>query len=771
MRAFRFVVALIVLSVVAACASAPPIPRPPEELAVGSNASSMPLATSPPDEASPEDEGPIPIGSGDPTRGNRNAYVTLVLFSDFQCPFCGRVEPTLDRVREEYGPETLRIVFKNQPLPFHPHATLAAEVGQGVFETRGNDAFWNFHDMAFRRQATISPDSIRMWATAAGADPDAIESGIKRGQWAEKVKNDMALGNRIGANGTPCAFINGVEVSGAQPFDKFKTVIDAELAKAKALEETGVARRQIYVKSVATNFNAPKPRVDDDDKPDLAVYKVPIGSSPVRGKATALVTVVEFSDFQCPYCKRVEPALEQLRKEFGDKIRIVWKDEPLPFHPRAIPAANLARFARATKGDAGFWDVHDRLFASQPALEAADLESVARAAGLDVKSAMAAVVAKAYQKGIDADLDLGDDVQASGTPHFFINGRRLVGAQPFEKFKTIIEDEIRKAEALVRTGVAANAVYDTLTKDGKTAPEPERKTIALPSSYPFRGPANAPVVIQEFADFQCPFCGRVETTIDELMKAYPGKIKLVWRDKPLPMHADAPLAAEAAREAFVQKGNDGFAKMRALLFQNQAALKRSDLDGYATTIGLDMGKFATALDAHTHKATIDADDKAGTDAGITGTPAFVVGPYYISGAQPLTKFKKLVDRTLNPPPAPPVPKAVTTATGLVIQDTTVGNGAAAKNGDTLVVHYTGTFKDGKVFDSSKKSGTPFSFKLGGGQVIKGWDQGLVGMKPGGRRKLTIPSDLAYGDRGSGSTIPPKSTLLFDVELISISSSP
>ncbi|MBX3221656.1 MAG: FKBP-type peptidyl-prolyl cis-trans isomerase [Labilithrix sp.] len=106
------------------------------------------------------------------------------------------------------------------------------------------------------------------------------------------------------------------------------------------------------------------------------------------------------------------------------------------------------------------------------------------------------------------------------------------------------------------------------------------------------------------------------------------------------------------------------------------------------------------------------------------------------------------------------------STSLGIKDVTVGSGRAVKTGDTVKVHYVGTLADGTEFDQSRKRGQPFSFTVGNGTVIKGWEQGLVGMKVGGKRKLTIPSDLAYGDRGVG-TIPPKSTLFFEIDLVSI----
>ena len=108
------------------------------------------------------------------------------------------------------------------------------------------------------------------------------------------------------------------------------------------------------------------------------------------------------------------------------------------------------------------------------------------------------------------------------------------------------------------------------------------------------------------------------------------------------------------------------------------------------------------------------------------------------------------------------------ATELVIEDIRVGDGAEATAGQTVSVHYPGTLTDGKKFDSSHDRGQPFKFKLGGGQVIKGWDQGVAGMKIGGLRKLTIPPHLGYGARGAGGVIGPNATLVFEVELLALS---
>lgn len=112
-------------------------------------------------------------------------------------------------------------------------------------------------------------------------------------------------------------------------------------------------------------------------------------------------------------------------------------------------------------------------------------------------------------------------------------------------------------------------------------------------------------------------------------------------------------------------------------------------------------------------------------------------------------------------------KVITTKSGLQYVELTTGTGTEAKSGDPVSVHYTGWLKDGKKFDSSKDRNMPFDFKLGAGMVIKGWDEGVQGMKEGGKRKLIIPAALAYGDRGAGGVIPPNAELTFEVELLKV----
>jgi protein-disulfide isomerase len=598
----------------------------------------------------------VPVDSKDPMWGKRAAPVTIVVFSDFQCPFCSKVETTLDQVKTQYGPEKVRVLWKNNPLPFHPNAKPAAEAAQGVFALAGADAFWKFHKTAFQNQQALSPENYLKWAKEAGVKDEAkFKQGLEAHTWAAKIDADMAIAKQVGANGTPNARINGVEVSGAQPLEKFKEVIDAQLAKAQEAIKSGTKPDKVYVavsnKNKAAQPAQPQQAEAKPEEEDKSLWKVLVGDSPVKGPDTALVTIMEFSEFQCPYCKRVGDTIKKVVETYGDKVRIVWKHDPLPFHNRAIPASIFTIEAMKEKGNKGFWAAHDKLFDLQPKLEDADLEGAAKDLGLDVDKVKKAIATNKYKDVIDADLAVADDVSANGTPHFFINGRRLSGAQPFEKFQAVIDEELKKAQAIVAKGTAAKDVYAEIMKDAKSAPPPEKKTVAAPtSSNPFKGGANAKVVIQEFSDFQCPFCGRVGPTVKQIMDTYGDKVKVVWRHKPLPMHADAPLASEATVEAQKQKGNEGFWKMHDLLFQNQSnadGLKRPALEKYAEQLGLDMTKFKAALDGNTHKAQVEADSKVADAAGIGGTPAFVVNDYFISGAQPFQKFKKVIDLALR----------------------------------------------------------------------------------------------------------------------------
>jgi protein-disulfide isomerase len=590
--------------------------------------------------------GPIPVTAADPQSGNADALVTIVVFGDFECPFCARGAATLRELGRTYGPAQVRFVWKNDPLSFHKRARPAAEAAMAAFQVRGNAGFWAVHDALYGLGGGDDETAL----ARAGVSRDDLAKVLSTGAPQRKVDEDLALVDKLGVRGTPAYFVNGVSISGAQPAAAFVEVIDRELTEATSLVKAGMPAARVYAFRAAKNVAAtppPKPDADADEAEDTTPRRVPVAGSPSRGPANALVTIVEFSDFQCPFCARVEPTLQKLAAEYGDKVRIVWKNDPLPFHKRAEPAAELALFARAQKGDAAFWQVHDLLFQA-PSLEDADLRAVAEKVGLDGAAAMRAVQKHEHRASIEADTDLADDVGASGTPHFFVNGRRLVGAQPIERFRALVDAELARAQDLVKKGTAAAAVYDELQKSA-APPSPPPKVAVPPAAKDerARGPAAAAVTIHEFGDFACPYTRRAAATVDEVLKAFPGQVRVVWHDLPLPMHEQARPAAIAGLEAAKQKGPAGFWKLHDALFAGEEELDRAAIEAAGKKAGLDVARLAAALDGHGYDGPLEADAKAARAAGIDATPVFVVGGYLLEGAQPASRFAKVIRRALE----------------------------------------------------------------------------------------------------------------------------
>jgi protein-disulfide isomerase len=607
---------------------------------------------------SPATSTQIPVGEHDASWGDANAPCTIVMFQDIECPFCRRSWDTMVDLEKAYR-GLLRFVYKHFPLPFHDEAMPSARVAQAVFELRGAAAFRDFVSKAFGARGALNDEHLRQMALATGVaanDLDRMLQDQSSAAW-KKLDDDAVLARMLSVQGTPHFFINGARLVGAQPTEEFRRVIDAELAAAKQLSAAGARPEDVYGTRVKANL-ALEPEEErvvggagtHEPEADTQVYRVPVDHQPAQGPSNAPVTIVEFIDYECPFCRRVEATREQLLKRYPDQLRFVIRHNPLPFHARALPAARLAIEAFKQKGNAGFWSMHRRLLEADQ-LDDANLLALAKAEHLDPKRAKRAIESPVYTDIIDEDSALATDVRASGTPHFFINGVRLSGAQPQQSFEHLIDEQLAKAKALIKGGTAGSSVYSAIMKQAVENDPFEHKSIPAPATKnPQRGPANAPVVVDLFMDFQCPFCSRIQPTLDELDKAFPGKLRFVYHSRPLPFHPRARAAAEAVLEAFRQGGNPAFWKMYDRLFEVQSVYGSFDLpelERYAREQGLDVNRFRQALNENEHEAAIAADEAIADKADITGTPASVINGIYISGAQPLGSFKQAVRAALG----------------------------------------------------------------------------------------------------------------------------
>jgi protein-disulfide isomerase len=379
----------------------------------------------------------IDVPADSPFFGPKHAKVTIVEWSDFECPFCARAVPTLKEIKNTYGND-VKVVFRHQPLSFHPNAKPAAEASMAAHE---QGKFWEYHDKLFENIKQLDRASLERYAQELGLNMAKFKQAMDSGKYRAKVEADAAAGSAVGANGTPTFFVNGRQLVGAQPFPAFKAIIDEELAKANKLLAEGTKIDQVYEKILATAQAAPAPAPPSAPPPPPVVKDIQLAQAPVKGPKNAPITIVAFSDFECPFCSRVLPTLKQIEDEYKGKVKVAFKHQPLPFHANAKLAA-AASMAANEQGK--FWEYHDKLFANQKQLDRASLERYAQELGLDMGKFKSVLDSNKYDPLITADSQEGMRIGANGTPTFFINGRQLVGAQPFPSFKAIIDDELAK---------------------------------------------------------------------------------------------------------------------------------------------------------------------------------------------------------------------------------------------------------------------------------------------------------------------------------------
>jgi protein-disulfide isomerase len=169
----------------------------------------------------------VAVAPHNPTKGPANAAITIIEFSDYQCPFCARVNPTLDRIMQEYDGK-VRIVFRDFPLPTHAEAPKAAEAGHCAGE---QGKYWEMHDRMFANQQALGVPALKQHAAALSLDTAKFDACLDSGKFAANVEADIEAGRQLGVNSTPMLYINGRPVAGAQPFEYFQGVIEEELAR------------------------------------------------------------------------------------------------------------------------------------------------------------------------------------------------------------------------------------------------------------------------------------------------------------------------------------------------------------------------------------------------------------------------------------------------------------------------------------------------------------------------------------------------------------
>lgn len=414
--------------------------------AIAQAASGQPVAAAQPavETVSAEIQMPTPITFTDQYAyawGNPDAPVTIVEFTDYQCPFCARhVAQTMPSIMSEMV-EQGRVYYIMKDLPLdqlHPEARRAAAAARCAGEQKG---YAGMHDLLFETQSEWSGQSnidelFADYVASLDLDQAAFAECLESGRHEAAVEENVQEAQLHGVTGTPTMFINGYSLfRGAQPYEVFDLLVgyaengELEDRIREAVAQQNAARQAAQV---------PPTPVPNADVPTENAFSI--------GAADAPVTIVEYTDYQCPYCARhFSETLPQIIENYVDAgiVRYVFKDFPLTnIHPQAVAASEAARCAAEQSVDA-YIAMHDKLFATQSAWSGrSDVDAVftgyAAEMGLDDAAFIACLESDKFHDVIQADLQEGAGFGVRGTPAFFINGSYLSGAQPYAVFEQAI---------------------------------------------------------------------------------------------------------------------------------------------------------------------------------------------------------------------------------------------------------------------------------------------------------------------------------------------
>lgn len=414
---------------------------------------------------------------GAPAHGAEDALVTIVEFSDYACSFCARARDLLDALALLY-PGQLRLVHRS--VPFLSESDLAATAARAA-AAQGKHRAMEARLYAVRGQ--VDRAGVELLAQELGLDMLRFRAALDAGTHRGEVAADAQLAAALKVTSTPTFFINGRPVVGARPLAAFVEVIEAERARAvAAAQRSGLRGRALYRELVAagreSGDDAPAARPARLELSPYATYRVGTGwPGLATGPASAPVTLVVFSDFECPYCAANQAALARVRATFGDSLRVVFRHFPLGFHRRAQLAAEAA-MAAAAQGK--FWSFHDHLLAQPGALGRAELEAAARAVGLDLVRFRAELEARSHRDAVLLDAAAGGALGVDGTPTMFVNGLAVPGVLPPERLEALIEAQLQAARALVAGGIEAGDVYAVIMSAASGAERGDPTTVPLP---------------------------------------------------------------------------------------------------------------------------------------------------------------------------------------------------------------------------------------------------------------------------------------------------
>ena len=535
----------------------------------------------------------------------KDAPVSIMVFSDYACPYSGKFYVQLAALEKKY-PSRLRVMLRQLPLEIHEQSPIAHEAALAA-AAQGKLAAMSA--LLFANQNRLDRDSLLSYAKQIQLDVPLFQKALESHMYRPIVDEDVQEARALGIDSTPTIFLNGQKLTGFQTLDVLDKAVARELANAGA-PQSGASE-------AATAQGEPV------IGPEM-LAKLTKGAAEVRGAAGAPVTIIEFSDFQCPFCRQTVKPLEDLLAARPNQVRLIFRSYPLEFHQYS-ELAHEAALAAGAQGK--FWQMHDLIFSNQRSLERADLDRFAQQLELDMTAFQHALDQHTYAGEIAADRALGNELAVEGTPTLFINGKRLMGAQSLAELEQLVDQQARLANGeTVQEGTlaAATAVEDT--------------------HFVVAGSSAAPIHVTWFTDVRSALAGRAAILLQSMIDAYPGQLNVEYKTMQLASHPDAELASRALLAA---GGQQKFWPMYELLAGSDAPLDRNDLLTKAAALGIDASAFAMALDSSATSQAIERDQAEETRRAVTGSPAMFIGGARIDGLQPLRVYREAIDAAIS----------------------------------------------------------------------------------------------------------------------------
>jgi protein-disulfide isomerase len=393
----------------------------------------------------PEDAAaPVPVESGHPLWGGRDAFVTATVFADLECPHSVLLVRELLRLKGKVG-DRVRLHYRHRPLSQHAEGLAAARALAEIHATRGEQAFWQALASLVRRGEPLELGTLLSLLSEAGFAGFPLASPLARAEGA--LAEDIGLATRLYVRDTPTLFVNGQRASGEVAPPVLEQLVERERRQAYLALAAGTSPNNVYGERTRKNLlNL------GEDPPQRSC--VPLEQAPALGPPTALVTIVEFSELECEACRQGELALRAVMKAYPSEVRLVWKHFPLPQHQRARLAAGVALGARKLAGDRAFFAVTRALLDQKSSLDDDALSRAATAAGVDATAVLDEAKKLAYERSIELDVKLAEELGITGAPTYFVNGHRVPGALPEPELRRLVERELTLARR-VRTQTKA----------------------------------------------------------------------------------------------------------------------------------------------------------------------------------------------------------------------------------------------------------------------------------------------------------------------------